>query len=275
MILDRDIGGAATGLWQSGTVSVSGGFLAFHRTGGAGIPLVLSHGLTDNGLCWGRLATALAPDFDVIMLDALGHGNSSRIASAVSNDPGRDIAEAINQLGLHSPVVMGHSVGARATAEFANTHPQRVSKVILEDPPFLPLVDPLAAELRRQKFHQQVEMFQAMSDAEITAMGRATAPSWHDDEFAAWTAGKRQVDASAMPIYRTPWQDTVAQISVPTLLIHGEQQLGGIVTPAIAEEARQINPNITAVQISGAGHNIRRENFPAYLAAVRDFLLNR
>ncbi|MBK7687284.1 MAG: alpha/beta hydrolase [Rhodocyclaceae bacterium] len=251
---------------------VSSGFLAFHRTGGRGTPLVLSHGLTDNGLCWSRLAIALESDFDIIMLDSRGHGNSSRISSAASNDPGQDIADAINQLNLHSPIVMGHSVGARATAEFANVYPHLVSKVILEDPPFVPVVDPLAADLRRQKFHAQVTLFHSMSDADITAMGRATALGWHDDEFAAWTAGKRQVDANAMPDYRTPWQDSIARIATPTLLIYGEQERGGIVTPAIAAQARQINPNITAAQISGAGHNIRRENFSAYLAAIRDFL---
>ncbi|MCA6319719.1 alpha/beta fold hydrolase, partial [Phenylobacterium sp.] len=65
--------------WIPGEVAVSGGQLAYHRTGGDGPPLVLSHGLTDNGLCWTRLAEALAPDFDIIMLDARGHGASSRV----------------------------------------------------------------------------------------------------------------------------------------------------------------------------------------------------
>ena len=275
MTFNSNIAGGAGGPWRSGTVPVSGGHLAFHRTGGTGTPLVLSHGLTDNGLCWSRLAIALALDFDIIMLDARGHGGSSRISLATSHDPGRDIAEAIDQLDLQSPVVMGHSVGARATMELANANPYRVAKVILEDPPLIPVADPSAAEIRSQTFHRQVLKFQTMSDGGITAMGRATAPGWHDDEFAAWTTAKKQVDPNAIPSYRTSWQDSIARITAPTLLIYGEQARGGIVTPAIAEEARQINANITSVQINGAGHNIRRENFAAYLASVRDFLLSR
>jgi pimeloyl-ACP methyl ester carboxylesterase len=258
--------------WRSGVVEVTGGRLVFHRTGGGGPPLVLSHGLTDNGLCWSRLAAALAPEFDIVMLDARGHGESSRMPKGDAHDPARDIAEAIEGLGLISPIVMGHSVGARATAAYANAHADRVSKVVLEDPPFLPLIDAAAAARRREGFGRRVGEFRAMSEAEIIAMGKASSPNWHDDDFPAWAAAKRQVDPDAMPTYREPWQDTIARITAPTLLVHGDPALGGLVTPDIAAEVVAINPNIKAVRISGAGHNTRRENFADYLAAVRGFL---
>ncbi|MDO8323603.1 MAG: alpha/beta hydrolase [Phenylobacterium sp.] len=256
-------------VWASGRVEVSGGHLAYHRTGGEGPALVLSHGLTDNGLCWRRLAQALASEFDIIMLDARGHGQSSR---AGDHDPAQDIAEAIEQLGLVRPIVMGHSVGARATAAYANAHPGRVSKVVLEDPPFLPLIDRAQADRRAVRFREQVETFQAMSLAELIAMGRAQSPLWHDDDFPAWAVAKHQTDPQAMPVYATPWQEILGQITAPTLLVHGDSAHGGLVTPQIAGEARALNPNITAVLVPGAGHNTRRENFPDYLAAVRDFL---
>ena len=102
--------------WQPGRVNVSGGHLAYHRTGGTGPALLLSHGLTDNGLCWLRLAAALDPEFDIVMLDARGHGESSRIPAGAAHDPADDIAQAIEALGLNAPIVMGHSVGARAIA---------------------------------------------------------------------------------------------------------------------------------------------------------------
>ena len=257
--------------WQTGIVAVSSGRLAYHRTGGRGPALVLSHGLTDNGLCWRRLAAALEAEFDVIMLDALGHGASSRIVD--SGDPATDIAEAIEALGLTRPAVMGHSVGARATASYASAYPDRVAKVILEDPPFLPLGDPAAVEARRQRFRQQVETFQSMTHAQLVAMGRSNSPGWHEDEFPAWAEAKRQVDPRAMPAYATPWQETIRGITAPTLLIHGDPDHGSLVTPEIAGEAQAINRNIVSVQIKGAGHNVRRENFPDVLAAVRSFLL--
>lgn len=258
--------------WLSGTLPITGGHLAYHRTGGDGPTLVLSHGLTDNGLCWGRLATALAADFDVIMLDARGHGDSSRMIPGQPHDPAADITEAIEALGLTRPIVMGHSVGARSTALYANTWPDRVARVILEDPPLMALPEPAAAERRRVRFREQVEKFQAMTPAEITAMGKSTAPTWHDDEFPAWTRSKQQVDPEAMPDDAAPWQDALANITAPTLLIYGQPGHGGIVTPDLAAEAQRINANIRTVEIPGAGHNTRRENFEAYLAAVRAFL---
>jgi len=258
--------------WSAGTVPVSGGLLAYHRTGGDGPPLVLSHGLTDNGLCWSRLATALEGEFDVVMLDARGHGASARISAAERHEPAQDIAEAIEALRLQAPIVMGHSVGARATAAYANAFPARVSKVVLEDPVFLPLAEPAAVEHRAQKFREQVARFQAMSEGEIAAMGRTTSPGWHADEFPAWAAAKRQVDPEAFPTYTTPWQAQIDRISVPTLLIHGEAEFGSLVTPAIAAEAISLNPNIRTASIAGAGHNVRRENFEDYLAALRSFL---
>ncbi|HEY8572254.1 alpha/beta hydrolase [Phenylobacterium sp.] len=251
---------------------VKSGFLAYHRTGGDLPPLVLSHGLTDNGLCWTRLAAALEAEFDIVMLDARGHGDSSRISTAASCDPAQDIADAVAGLGLQAPIVMGHSVGARATAAYANRHPGEVAKVILEDPPLLPLASAEEVETRDRKFRAQVARFQSMTEAEIYAGGQATSPSWSPEDFPAWAAAKRQVDPEAMPTYTQPWQSEIDRIAVPTLLIHGEPALGSLVSASAAAEALALNPNIRAVQIAGASHNVRRENFPDYLAAVRAFL---
>ena len=260
-------------VWQRGRVDVPGGHIAFHRTGGGGPALVLSHGLTDNGLCWHRLAVALASDFDIVMLDARGHGESSRILQDMDYEPSDDIAEVIDRLELVSPIVMGHSVGARATASYSNSHPDRVSKVVLEDPPFLPLIDEKAASRRREMFRSQVEKFGAMSEDELIAWGKATSPTWHEEDFPAWAVAKKQVDPKAMPVYRQPWQETIINITAPTLLIHGDPELGSLVTADIADEVVSLNRNINTVMIGGAGHNTRRENFQDYVSVVREFLM--
>ena len=206
------------------------------------------------------------------MLDARGHGESSRLPAGAPYDAAADIADAIDRLGLRAPVVMGHSVGARAVADYAAASPAGVSKVVLEDPPFLPLPEPSAAEARRAKFCRHVETFLAMSNDQIIAAGRASSPLWHADEFSDWAAAKKQVDPMAFPAYALPWQDSAARIHAPTLIIFGEAARGGLVTAEIANEACAINPNIGAVQIKGAGHNIRRENFRDFVWAVRAFL---
>ncbi len=63
--------------WTQGTVNVGGGIELFYtRTGKGEKPaIVLAHGITDNGLCWGQLAADLEANYDLIMYDAYGHGN--------------------------------------------------------------------------------------------------------------------------------------------------------------------------------------------------------
>ena len=258
--------------WTPGEVAVSGGKLAYHRTGGDAPPLVLSHGLTDNGLCWTRLAEALAPDFDIIMLDARGHGASSRVGPGDIVDPVRELAEAVEALGLTHVLVMGHSVGARASAGFAAALPDRVRALVLEDPPLVPPMAPEARARRLQTFREQVARFRSMTEAELRAFGMRQSPSWDPSEFPAWAASKRQVDAEALPHLTSDWRQDFREIRAPTLLIHGESERGGMVSVEQAREACALNPKLRAVRIAGAGHNVRRENFTDVLSAVRSFL---
>ena len=62
--------------WQAGTVRVDGIALRFHRTGGDLPTIVLAHGITDRGLCWARLSRPLEDDYDMVMYDTHGQGQS-------------------------------------------------------------------------------------------------------------------------------------------------------------------------------------------------------
>jgi pimeloyl-ACP methyl ester carboxylesterase len=144
--------------------------------------------------------------------------------------------------------------------------------VILEDPPLLPVANAGAASARRDRFREQVQRFHVMTLPEIIALGKASSPTWHEDEFPAWAVAKQQVDPDAWPAYARPWQTLIPQIAEPTLLIHGERARGSLVPPDAAAEAADLNPNLRTVEIVEAGHNVRRENFAGYLSAVVGFL---
>jgi len=109
--------------WTEGDVDSNGVNIHFYRTGQGGKPpLLLAHGLTDNGLCWARVASALQSSFDVVMVDARNHGLSDR-APAGLKELASDMAAVISQLGLGTAAVMGHSVGASIAASLAAHYP--------------------------------------------------------------------------------------------------------------------------------------------------------
>jgi pimeloyl-ACP methyl ester carboxylesterase len=126
----------------------------------------------------------------------------------------------------------------------------------------------------RTDFRKQVLQFRSMTIEQITQLGKERSPGWHDDEFPAWAASKLEVDFEVSFFDPEPWQNYMPLITVPTLLMYGEEGFGGIVTKEIAAEVRSLNPRITTTQIDGAGHNIRRENFDDYMQVVRSFLFD-
>ena len=67
--------------YQEGNVTIDGIKIHYYRSGGKKPPMVLLHGATDDGLCWGRTAQELAERYDVIMPDAQGHGLSDRLGA--------------------------------------------------------------------------------------------------------------------------------------------------------------------------------------------------
>jgi pimeloyl-ACP methyl ester carboxylesterase len=68
------------------------------------------------------------------------------------------------------------------------------------------------------------------------------------------------------------WRELLPRVQCPVLLVTSDPERGGIVTPEAAEEAKRLLPSVQVVRLSGAGHNIRREQFERFVAVVREFL---
>ena len=86
--------------WQEGDVDSSGVKIHYYRTGGEGPKLILLHGITDNGLCWPEVTEALGEKYDIIMLDARGHGLSDHAASYLPKDHVADVDAVMENLGI-------------------------------------------------------------------------------------------------------------------------------------------------------------------------------
>lgn len=267
--------------WIQNTIQTNGISLAYHRTGtGNKPPLVLAHGITDSGLCWARVAKELEKNFDVIMVDARGHGESDRPEDGYSpSDHADDLAGLIEGLGLEKPTIMGHSMGAASAADLASRYSHLVGKVVLEDPP-AQKGDPTPAEVaarneRMIQWRDQLAERQKGDASAIVTEGKSSNPKWHESEFAVWAQAKQRVSLNVFNFGlkpRAPWPDAVANIQSPTLLVTGDPTLGAIVTAEQATEATSANAQIRVAHIPEAGHNIRRDRFDRFVEVVMGFL---
>lgn len=264
--------------WSKGFIEANGLEIAYHRTGaGSHKPaIVLLHGYTDNGLCWFRLARSLEPTYDVIMLDARGHGQTrGKVEDLEVDHLASDAAEAIQALGLDKPFVFGHSMGAMTALAVAANYPQLVRATLLEDPVFFPDPPPpmpdaeaLEAEMRNSLAFHDLPFEMRL------ARGRVDNPHWSEDEQWPWAEAKGEYNPDIvrhrMGIALYDWRAVIAKLQAPLLLITADK--GSIVSPEVAKEAQQLYKRCEVVLISGAGHCIHRDRYDETLHSVTDFL---
>lgn len=266
--------------WQSNFIQTNGIRLHYTRTGGDKPALVLLHGITDNGLCWTRVARALERDYDILMVDARGHGLSDKPEDGYhSDDYAADFAGLIEGLGLGPVLVMGHSLGAINAATLAANCPQLVRGAILEDPPWRDQSDPRMQMSLEQEtawitgWRGDIIAQQKLALDEIIASKRKQYPTWHSDEFPDNAQAKLQVNPNVLGpgILRT-WDDLTPKLQCPVLLVTGDNAEGAIVTPELAQKVCELNPRVWHAHIPNTGHNIRRDGFPHFVQTVRPFL---
>jgi pimeloyl-ACP methyl ester carboxylesterase len=128
---------------------------------------------------------------------------------------------------------------------------------------------------RAAKWRLALEKRRVQPLHEIRSWGRTHHPRWTDEDLQLWAEAKQQTHpnvASGIAGRGIRWQSVASEIRCPTLLVAADPSLGAIVTPAEALEVRRLIPGAQVIHIGGAGHNIRREQFDAFVSVVRRFL---
>lgn len=258
--------------WTSSSCQANGINIHYLRTGGDKPPVVLLHGLLMNGSCWTPLARALEKEYDVIMPDARGHGNSSAPDQGYSYDIlAIDVLRLIDALNLTNPILLGHSMGGMTAAVAASQSPKRLRGLILADPTFLTpqrqkeVYESDVAFQHRQILNRSKEDF--MTELQ-------TRQSHRLPEFIElFVQARFQTSIHAFDILRPPNPDYVHLIKtldIPSLLIIGGTE--GIISPRVAAELAQLNQLLEVVQIQEAGHGIPYDQPERFSAHVRTFL---
>ena len=120
---------------RQGKFMTTSGPLAF-RMAGSGPPLLLVHGWMGSAYSWRRLIPLLAPHFTVIAPDCRGYGDSHKPYDGYDGRSVKnELREMMHGLGLASPVVVGHDMGALPALLYAAEHPDEVAGLAYLDEP--------------------------------------------------------------------------------------------------------------------------------------------
>lgn len=258
--------------WTTGTVRANGVDLHYYRTG-AGSPIVLAHGFTDNGRCWEPLASDLRSEYDLIMYDARGHGRSDAPDSGYGiDDRVADLVGLVRALSLEDPILLGHSMGGSTAAATAAAHPDLPRALVLEDP---------AGLLDRDADDEGADGRERARDV------REQVREWHDRSVADIAAEYDQYDprlARLLAIARTECSPEIAAIAragyPDPRTVYGDVVRPTLVLKADADPRSRADHLAVAdrladgrlVHVPDAGHCVFRDRYEPAVAELRAFL---
>lgn len=235
-----------------------------------GPPLVLLHGLGVSGVVWTAFARRQLSDRTVIAPDLRGHGESDASpddAYAVS-DYAADVAKLIPDRFHGTPVALaGHSLGGLVAIELARNWPERVSHLVVLDPP-------LDQSQSREVVATVARLRQLPSDDLEAYLG-----GFHGVAAGASLGRlfRTAVDGTYASYLATPpgaaraW-DAAPHISAPTLLIQADVATDGALRDEVAAEFVRRLPNGRLLHIPGAAHAVHASHPKEVGQAIRELV---
>ena len=112
------------------------GIRIHYEVDGRGPPLVLQHGFTSSLKSWymNGYVEALRPNYQLILVDARGHGGSDKPHDPAAYDlslRAGDVVAVLDDLHLHTAYFWGYSMGGRIGFGLAKYAPERLAALII------------------------------------------------------------------------------------------------------------------------------------------------
>ena len=252
-------------------VTVDGTRLHFFIEG-AGRPVVLIHGNPGSGQDWMRLFGPLAAHHKVIAFDRPGHGRSQRPThgDATVEVQARLLHDALEQLHVERPIVVGHSWGGALALVYEINYPEEVAGVVLvapavyesQDPisfvtdlPAVPVIGDTANSVLTPLFGASLvrsELKKAFSpDPVPLAYLQSVLPEWTNQKKVKWYA----IDDALLNDSVKKFGPRYPEISVPVSILAGDSDLC-VSEKDNAERLHQALPKSNLIVLAKTGHEI-------------------
>ena len=240
-------------------------------TGAAGSTVVLIHGWPLSHEMWDyQLAELPAHGLRVVAYDRRGFGKSSQTWDGYDYDTlADDLKAVLDELNLQNVTLVGFSMGGGEVARYMSRHGgARVAKVAFVSAvtPYLLKTDDNPDGVDKDVFDEMAENIQKDRAAFLQTFGKQfygvsllsnpVSQAHLDGDFArAYVASHKATLECAKSFSETDFRDDLAQIQVPTLIIHGDSDKT-VPIEASGERTANALPNAQYIVYDGAPHGL-------------------
>ncbi len=247
------------------------------RALGAGDPLIVLHGVFGSSDNWQTVGKALSEDFKVYLVDLRNHGQSPHDETMNYQVMASDIGTMIQDEGLESADIVGHSMGGKVAMELACSFPHLVRKLIVVDiaPKYYP---PHHQDILESFKSLEISKMKSRKEADDALSKRISNPGVRQfilknlgrndkDEF-EWKLNYEAIEKNIEVIGAGLDDDKI--FNGPTLFI------GGANSDYITEDdhslVRKHFPQAEIESVAGAGHWVHAEKPNETTELIRRFL---
>ena len=238
-------------------------------------PLLMLHGVTRRWSTFLPVIHALSLRWNVHALDFRGHGRSDRADSYHVVDYTEDVVAFVQEHFSSDVVIYGHSLGAMVAAAAAAQLGDRVTAVIMEDPPMETMGKSISENILHSFFAglgqfagdprstaliakdlAEVQLRNPQSDRPVR-LGDIRDPV----QLRFTAASLKHVDPGVFkPILAGKWlsgyhaEHIFRSITCPALLMQADTNVGGMLTDVQAAQLTDWSPDLTHIKMTGIGH---------------------
>jgi len=243
---------------------------------GQGEPLIILHGLFGSADNWRSIASALSAERQVISVDLRNHGHSFHHPQQTFELMAEDLLNLLDELGLSTIDLMGHSLGGKTAMQFAQNFADRIQKLIVVDiaprqyPDEHGVIFKALLALDLSKFSSRTEVSEALSDTLPDPLVRQflLLNLQKDEQGFSWRINLQALFCSYPGLLQSVEPND--SVEVPTLFISGGKS--DYVTDNDWQHIKTLYTQSEHVVIDGAGHWVHAEKPDAFIHQVNRFL---